>query len=124
MQDLEFPSDGNHGPNLLSGEVDTALAADDERYSMRVEKVREVNDVRVVVSCADGCDNQSSYWARRSQTGWSIEDTGPGLTEEWNLVAERADANVLFVGTDTLRLDVFVGDEEIKEVRVPFKPEQ
>ena len=132
---LRFPAEGNFGPNLLSGEVDTAYApanpGDDTVYSMRAEKVSEIDSVRLRIDMVgEKCPNpiqnecEQDFWARpiSSVAGWSSKDLGPSTNEEWTLLAEKGDAQIEFGGTDTLRLRVFVGngDGPIRTVRVPW----
>ncbi|MCS4185211.1 hypothetical protein [Salinibacter ruber] len=120
---LAFPDRGNFGPNLLSGEVDMALAS--ETYSMRAEKTGEIDSVRLRIDRV-GDMRGSDTWSRSlsSVTGWSTRDLDEtGSNEEWTLLGETGEAEIFFSGTDTLRLRIFVGSETepLRQVRIPWE---
>ncbi|MCS4185221.1 hypothetical protein [Salinibacter ruber] len=121
---LRFPTEGNFGPNLLSGEIDTALASEEQTYSMRAEKVGDIDTVRLRIDVVGDSRSGQDYWALdlSSQAGWAAE-TLDRDSEEWSLLAETGDAKISFTGTDTLSLRVFIESdtEPIKRIRIPWE---
>lgn len=120
---LQFPTEGNFGPNLLSGEIDTATSAEGQTYSFRAERVGDIDSVGLSIEMI-GDNKQDDFWTRSvSRTaGWRVTAL-PDSTEFWSLVGERGDAQIALGGTDTLRLRVFEGRDSatVKEVLIPWK---
>lgn len=119
---LQFPAKGSFGPNLLSGEVDTASSAEGQTYSFRAESIGDIDSVGLSIEII-GDNAQDDFWTRSASrmAGWRVTAT-PDSAEFWALRGETGDAQIAFGGTDTLRLRVFEGRDSatVKEVLVPW----
>jgi hypothetical protein len=120
---LQFPAQGNSGPNLLSGEVDTAVSSEDQSYSVRAEVVGKIDSVGLCIEMV-GDNAQDDFWTRSvsRMVGWRAT-IQRGTFEVWSLRRETGDAQIALGGTDTLRLRVFEGRDSatVKEALIPWK---
>lgn len=120
---LQFPVQGNFGPNLLSGTIDTAISSQNQTYSIRAEVVGNIDSVGLRIEMT-GDNTRDDFWTRSvSRTAGWRPTIQRGATEVWSLRRRTGDAQIALGGTDTLRLRVFEGRDSatVKEVLVPWK---
>lgn len=109
---LKIPLEGDYGPNLLSGNVETADT--DRNYSLAAEAPDD-HAIRVRVSAPNASTSQSNHWTRSvaSVVGWKSgeldeEDMG---RDHYLPPGEHGDVQLNFLGSGTLKLELFKHDQ-------------